>query len=54
MAWYWQVTVAGRTVKLAAGNGKRWHALPLTDAEALQVARELILQVGFFSAHPML
>ena len=46
-----QVTVAGRTVRLAGGttSTKRWFALPLTPAEALAAADGgLVLEVGLY------
>ena len=41
----WQVTLAGRVVKLKASSTKRWHALPLTVEEALHSKANLVLEV---------
>lgn len=44
-----EVQVAGRTVRLKQAGQRRWHSIPLTDAEALATHPEVILEASITS-----
>ena len=44
-----EVQVAGRVVRMKQAGQRRWHSIPLTDAEALATHPEVILEASITS-----
>ena len=44
-----EVQVSGRVVRMKQAGQRRWHSIPLTDAEALATHPEVILEASITS-----